>query len=144
MKHSAASSSHELAIQNTTMPTRKGHTLTKDLTPAQKQALAQFGLTELPKSLSELDQKILKVQHVYPKDWGWIEVSAYQTLLEALGDEPWWRQSINLEEKNQRAKPVKALLTKELTLTTKDTCKCIYQDTSAARMTTSRENHKGG
>tara|TARA_B100002051_G_C16361084_1_gene451111 strand:- start:208 stop:492 length:285 start_codon:yes stop_codon:yes gene_type:complete len=79
------------------MPASKGHTVTEDVTPAQKQALAQFGLTELPKSLRELDQKILKAQHVYPKDWGWIEVSAYQTLLEALGDQPWWRQSINLE-----------------------------------------------
>ena len=71
--------------------------MTEDLTPAQKQALAQFGLTELPRSLNELDQRILKAQHVYPKDWGWTEVSAYQTLLEALGDQPWWRQSINLE-----------------------------------------------
>ena len=70
--------------------------MTKDLTPTQKQALAQFGLTELPKSLQELDQKILKAQHVYPRDWGWTEVRAYQTLLEALGDEPWWRQPLNL------------------------------------------------
>ena len=87
------------------MPASKGHTVTKDLTPAQKQALAQFGLTELPRSLSELDQKILKAQHVYPKDWGWNEVSAYQTLLEALGDQPWWRQSINLEGRGSASKP---------------------------------------
>ena len=79
------------------MPANKSHAVTEDLTPAQKQALAQFGLTELPRSLNELDQRILKAQHVYPKDWGWTEVSAYQTLLEALGDQPWWRQSINLE-----------------------------------------------
>ena len=79
------------------MPASKGHTVTEDVTPAQKQALAQFGLTELPKSLRELDQKILKAQHVYPKDWGWIEVSAYQMLLEALGEQQWWRQSVNLE-----------------------------------------------
>lgn len=79
------------------MPANKSHPVTEDLTAAQKQALAQFGLTELPRSLNELDQRILKAQHVYPKDWGWIEVSAYQTLLEALGDQPWWRQSINLE-----------------------------------------------
>ena len=86
------------------MPANKSHTVTEDLTPAQKQALAQFGLTELPRSLSELDQRILKAQHVYPKDWGWIEVSAYQTLLEALGDQPWWRQSINLERMESDSK----------------------------------------
>ena len=79
------------------MPANKSHPVTEDLTAAQRQALAQFGLTELPRSLNELDQRILKAQHVYPKDWGWTEVSAYQTLLEALGDQPWWRQSINLE-----------------------------------------------
>ena len=79
------------------MPANKSHPVTEDLTAAQKQALAQFGLTELPRSLSELDRRILKAKHVYPKDWGWSEVSAYQTLLEALGDQPWWRQSINLE-----------------------------------------------
>ena len=84
------------AIQNSKMPASKSHLVTEDLTAAQKQALAQFGLTELPKSLTELDQKLLKAQHVYPKDWGWIEVSAYQTLLEALGEQPWWRQSVNL------------------------------------------------
>lgn len=86
------------------MPASKGHTVTEDVTPAQKQALAQFGLTELPRSLSELDRKILKAQHVYPKDWGWIEVSAYQMLLEALGDQPWWRQSINLEGSERASK----------------------------------------
>ena len=86
------------------MPASKGHTVTKDLTPVQKQALAQFGLTELPKSLRELDQKILKAQHVYPKDWGWIEVSAYQMLLEALGEQPWWRQSVNLEGRESGSK----------------------------------------
>ena len=79
------------------MPASKSLTVKEDLTPAQKQALAQFGLTELPRSLSELDQKILKAQHVYPKDWGWIEVSAYQTLLEALGGQPWWGQTSNRE-----------------------------------------------
>ena len=86
------------------MPASKGHTVTEDVTPAQKRALAQFGLTELPRSISELDRKILKAQHVYPKDWGWIEVSAYQTLLEALGDQPWWRQSINLEGSERASK----------------------------------------
>ena len=86
------------------MPASKRHTVTEDVTPAQKQALAQFGLTELPRSISELDRKILKAQHVYPKDWGWIEVSAYQTLLEALGDQPWWRQSINLEGSESASK----------------------------------------
>ena len=86
------------------MPANEGHTATKDLTPVQKQALAQFGLTELPKSLRELDQKILKAQHVYPKDWGWIEVSAYQMLLEALGEQPWWRQSVNIEGRESGSK----------------------------------------
>ena len=75
----------------------KGHAVKEDLTAAEKQALALFGLTELPKSLKELDQTILKAQHVYPMDWGWIEVNAYQTLLEALGVEPWWRQSVKIE-----------------------------------------------
>ena len=86
------------------MPASKGHTVTEDVTPAQKQALSQLELTELPRSLSELDRKILKAQHVYPKDWGWIEVSAYQTLLEALGDQPWWRQSVNLEGRESGSK----------------------------------------
>ena len=74
----------------------------RELTPTQQQALTQFGLNELPNSLRELDQKILKAHHVYPKDWSWKEVSAYQTLLEALGHEPWWRQSMSFSQGETR------------------------------------------
>ena len=48
-----------------------------DLTPTQKQALAHFGLNELPPTLARLDQQILKTAKTYPADWGWVEVGAY-------------------------------------------------------------------
>ena len=65
-----------------------------DLTPTQKQALAHFGLNELPPTLARLDQQILKTAKTYPADWGWVEVGAYQALLDALGHQPWWRQTL--------------------------------------------------